>query len=82
MKKIGVFLLLFASLLWGSRSWYVDFMNLENPEWALPKTSLSRVVVSNGHFYNFEGRVKFWGVNITGDNNYPLKVDAPKIARS
>ncbi|MCX7881597.1 MAG: hypothetical protein N2314_00015 [Brevinematales bacterium] len=63
--------------------WFVDFMHLEHPEWALPsRGGVSPVIVSNGHFYNTSGRVRFWGVNITGDKNFPLKVDAPRIARS
>jgi len=63
--------------------WFVDFMSLESPEWAYREpAAVTPIVVSNGHFFSSSGRVRFFGVNITGDKNFPLKVDAPRIARS
>ncbi len=62
--------------------WFVDFLHLENPEWGMPEGSVSPVIVSNGHFFREGKRVRFWGMNITGPNNFPEKKDAPLIARS
>ncbi|MFN3660986.1 MAG: hypothetical protein ACK4TN_07120, partial [Brevinematales bacterium] len=63
--------------------WFVDFMNLENSEWGFPaRSEMLPVIVSNGHFYAGGKRLRFFGFNITGDKNFPLKQDASRIARS
>ncbi|MFN4216941.1 MAG: hypothetical protein ACK4HQ_06040, partial [Brevinematales bacterium] len=63
--------------------WFVDFMNLEDPQWGIFSVGeVLPVIVSNGHFYAGGKRLRFFGFNITGDKNFPLKQDAPRIARS
>lgn len=73
----------FPVVLFASVPWYVDVMNLENPEWGFSSSGeVVPVSVSNGHFYSGGKRLRFFGFNITGDKNFPLKGDAPRIARA
>lgn len=83
MKWLLCVFVLLSGRIFASIPWYVEVMNLENPEWGFSNTSeVLPVIVSNGNFYAGGKRLRFFGFNITGDKNFPLKGDAPRIARA
>ena len=40
-----------------------------------------RIKIKNGHFYHKDKQVKFFGTNVAFESAFPLKEDAPKIAK-